>query len=143
MVHAYISNEMSHKSHDKARQFILQSTLSLQYVLNMECLESNTHQMSNLCLEGWQNGNWSITENCFPQDIDASITIFAGTWCSINSAIGFSGNLLTLLAIPYAAKKRKWDMAKNFTQKSYGLKLLHHFLGLIYTKYQDQTLFSS
>lgn len=114
MVHAFISNEMSHKSHDKACQIIHQSTLSLQYVLNMECLESNTHQMSKLCLEGWQNGNWSITENCFPQDIDASITIFAGVWCSINSAIGFSGNLLTLLAIPYAAKKRKWDMATTF-----------------------------
>ena len=99
--------------------------------------------MSKLCLEGWKSGNWSITEDCFPQDIDASITIFAGVWCSINSAIGFSGNLLTLLAIPYAAKKRKWDIAKNFTQKSYGLKLLHQFLGLIYTKYQDQTLCSS
>ena len=27
-------------------------------------------------------------------------------WCAINAILGISGNLLTLLAIPYAAKRR-------------------------------------
>ena len=30
-----------------------------------------------------------------------------GVWCVILGLIGFVGNLLTILAIPYAAKKKK------------------------------------
>jgi len=31
----------------------------------------------------------------------------AGIWCIMNGVVGFIGNLLTLLAIPYASKRKK------------------------------------
>ena len=30
-----------------------------------------------------------------------------GIWCAVLGMIGFVGNLLTIVAIPYAAKKKK------------------------------------
>ena len=32
----------------------------------------------------------------------------------MNSILGFSGNLLTILAIPYAAKKKKFNLHRNW-----------------------------
>jgi hypothetical protein len=40
---------------------------------------------------------------CFPQEM-REISVFAGIWCIVNAVLGICGNLLTILAIPYAAK---------------------------------------
>ena len=42
---------------------------------------------------------------CYPYN-DA-LSIFAGVWCVLNCLFGATGNVLTLLAIPYAVRKRK------------------------------------
>ena len=43
---------------------------------------------------------------CFPKEI-FDLSTAAGIWCIFNSITGFCGNLLTLLALPYAAKRKK------------------------------------
>ena len=45
--------------------------------------------------------------DCFPQEISIHFSNFAGSWCIINAFIGLAGNLLTLLAIPYAYKRKR------------------------------------
>jgi hypothetical protein len=47
-------------------------------------------------------------DRCKPE-INFTLKHFAGIWCIINGILGFSGNLLTLLAIPYAAWHKKLE----------------------------------
>ena len=68
----------------------------------MLCEQNTTNSMSEKCLDTWSNGG--DMENCFPSSTLGTVT---SIWCMINGLIGFTGNLLTLLAIPYAAKKKK------------------------------------
>ena len=77
----------------------------------MQCTGDTTYSMSQLCLEAWSNSEnqsefW-IDQNCFPQNIE-SVRVIAGIWCTINSLIGLPGNLLTLLAIPYCVRRKKY-----------------------------------
>jgi hypothetical protein len=44
---------------------------------------------------------------CFPSDISVAFGIFAGVWGILVATTGILGNLLTLTAIPYAAKHRR------------------------------------
>ena len=69
----------------------------------MKCETNSTNAMSKLCLEAWENG-YDAPDDCFLQSTIGTVT---SIWCMINGSIGFTGNLLTLLAIPYAAKKKK------------------------------------
>ena len=80
----------------------------------MECTGDTTFSMSQLCLEAWSNSinqinqsEYWIDQNCFPQNID-SVRVIAGIWCTINALIGLPGNLLTLLAIPYCVRRKKY-----------------------------------
>ena len=70
----------------------------------MECTDTQVFNLSSFCT------NLSKTEEeskiCFPEDI-RSFSILAGIWCIINAIVGFSGNLMTLLAIPFAARRNK------------------------------------
>ena len=43
---------------------------------------------------------------CYPS-LDIELTQFAGFLAACNAIIGFTGNMLTLLAIPYATKRKK------------------------------------
>ena len=58
--------------------------------------------ISDICLKHPDK----FPENCFPKELN-ELSIAVGIWCTINAIIGFLGNLLTILAIPYAAKKNK------------------------------------
>ena len=74
----------------------------------MKCYENTTHSMSKICLDAWMNENiYLLNEDCTPKYADG-VVAFGTIWCNINAVIGFTGNLLTLLAIPYAAKKKKY-----------------------------------
>ena len=58
--------------------------------------------MSDICLK-----NYTFHEKeCFPKEIKPWST-YAGIWCILNSLFGTTGNLLTILAIPYAARRKK------------------------------------
>ena len=72
----------------------------------MICEKNIVHSMSKLCLEAWASKT-NKTENCFPNYTHDTIGNIYGIWWMINVFIGFIGNLLTLLAIPYCAIKKK------------------------------------
>ena len=61
-------------------------------------------ELSKLCIENAQNND---LYDCFPEKITTTLSNFAGIWCIINAVLGFTGNLLTLLAIPYACWKKR------------------------------------
>ena len=75
----------------------------------MKCEENNTYSMSKICLEAWENEQlYLFEEDCFPKYINAIVSTISTIWCSANAIFGFTGNLLTLIAIPYVAKTKKY-----------------------------------
>ena len=61
--------------------------------------------MSHMCLEAWQTENTNETTHCFPNHYKYGL--FTDIWCVVNGIIGFTGNLLTLLAIPFCSINKK------------------------------------
>ena len=74
--------------------------------------------MSKLCLDAWYNGQ--DLEGCFP---NTTIGTIASIWNLINGCVGFTGNLLTLLAIPYAGRKKKFNLHNNWSTTGFILNL--------------------
>ena len=72
-----------------------------------KCQANNTLYMSKICL----NTTIKNRTDCFPEDyIDnggIGLATIAGILCIINAIIGTLGNLLTLVALPFAAQKKK------------------------------------
>ena len=68
------------------------------------CLLSRSEQ-EHLCDNGSNISDdlCNQMDKCYPYP--DGLSIFAGLWCIVNAFVGFSGNLLTLLAIPYAQRK--------------------------------------
>ena len=66
-----------------------------------------------------------FSPDCFPDEFEwsAGVTIAEGIWCILNAVIGFFGNLLTLLAIPYAAHKNKFNLQRGWTSTKFVLNL--------------------
>ena len=58
--------------------------------------------MSDFCL----NKEPDFSSQCFPLDYH-DLKVVEAVWCIFFALSGFTGNLLTLLAIPYAAKKHQ------------------------------------
>ena len=50
---------------------------------------------------------------CFPHQ--PGLARFAGAWCAANAAFGSIGNMLTLLAIPYAIRRRRFGLRFHCT----------------------------
>ena len=77
-----------------------------------ECLSNNTLFMSKICL----NTSINKQSDCFPsnyKDKDGiGFATMAGILCTLNAIIGTFGNLLTILALPFAARRKKYD-SKN------------------------------
>ena len=46
-------------------------------------------------------------DSCFPTEITPTFGLFAGLWGIFVALTGIFGNLLTLFAIPYAAKRKR------------------------------------
>ena len=74
-----------------------------------ECLSNNTLFMSKICL----NSSINKQSDCFPNnytDKDGiDFATMAGILCILNAIIGTLGNLLTILALPFAARRKKYD----------------------------------
>ena len=72
-----------------------------------------TSLISSICndtnyVEAWSDYclNVVFLDACYPlKHYDFNFVL--GIWCVFLGLIGFVGNLLTILAIPYAAKKKK------------------------------------
>ena len=73
-----------------------------------KCQANNTLDMSKTCL----NTTINSIADCFPKEYldDGGIgfATIAGILCVINAIIGTLGNLLTLVALPFATKKKKY-----------------------------------
>ena len=73
-----------------------------------KCLENNTLFMSKFCL----NRSINRVADCFPAEYKENdrmdFATIAGILCIINAIIGTLGNFLTLVAIPFAAQKKKY-----------------------------------
>ena len=65
------------------------------------------YNLSLMCIDHSLEDEIRNNLNCFPEQFTVLSSTTVGVWCVINSLIGFTGNLLTLCAIPYAAKN-KW-----------------------------------
>ena len=80
----------------------------MEAVENISCDPYNYSsilELSSLCIgDNLQDG---ISPECFSNNISIALSNFAGVWCIINAILGFTGNLLTLLAIPYACWKKR------------------------------------
>ena len=69
------------------------------------CDNSNSsilRKWSDFCLDNFDG----FPNQCFSSD--HKLTFWLGLWCILNAVVGFVGNLLTIIAIPYAAKKQKY-----------------------------------
>ena len=65
----------------------------------MECERDTIHNMSEYCLKAWEIGS-NLMDGCF-QDAFGNIGgIIYSIWCFTNALVGFTGNILTLSAIP-------------------------------------------
>ena len=69
----------------------------------MNCNASLLVHFSDLCLS--QPDNFST--ECFPSEY-YNLRIAVGVWSIISGFVGFAGNLLTIIAIPYAAKNNQY-----------------------------------
>ena len=72
-----------------------------------ECKEGdNIYLLSKLCVNGSNTDNLECIQNY--NDITYWVLRkLLGIWSILVGSLGISGNLLTLLAIPYAAKRKR------------------------------------
>ena len=68
----------------------------------MNCNASLLVEFSDLCLS-----QPNFTSHCFPTEY-YNLRIAVGVWSIISGFVGFAGNLLTIIAIPYAAKNNQY-----------------------------------
>lgn len=71
----------------------------------MSCDSNASFSMSEFCLSAWKE-NDDFTLECLPELFDEIFGTIIGIWIIINGTIGIFGNLFTLIAIPYAAKRK-------------------------------------
>ena len=86
-------------------------------LVELKCLYNNTHSMSENCL----NTSINYFANCFPYNDKNGVVVatIAGILCTINAIVGSFGNLLTMLAIPYAANKNKYVLCCSTVMYKY------------------------
>ena len=75
------------------------------------------YNLSLLCIDNSLPDEFKSQLKCFPEQFTLASSTIVGIWCVINSFIGFTGNLLTLCAIPYAAKNKWWVFIINFRRE--------------------------
>ena len=67
---------------------------------------NNIYQLSKFCVN---DSNVNGLYECLPNDLEnCPYRIALGCWAIIVMIIGVLGNMLTLLALPYAAKRKRY-----------------------------------
>ena len=75
-------------------------------MLECNCTLETAYALKDICTD--LSYNDSALEFCYPEKLrDGNLSTLAGIWCLINAVVGLSGNMMTLFAIPYAAKRKK------------------------------------
>ena len=75
-------------------------------MLECNCTLETAYALKDICTD--LSYNDSAVEFCYPEKLrEGNLSMLAGIWCLINAVVGLSGNMMTLFAIPYAAKRKK------------------------------------
>ena len=74
-------------------------------------MNSISHCNDTNNLEGWSTFclNVEFLRACYPSK-NYNLKFVTGIWCVVLGFIGFVGNLLTIVAIPYAAKNKRYQL---------------------------------
>ena len=90
---------------------VISQTSNMKDSFKLTCNDSKLDislllNISDYCLT---NPDVDFSKDCFPNELSGFTitTIAEGIWIIVNAVIGFIGNLLTILAISYAAHKNK------------------------------------
>ena len=70
-----------------------------------ECNPENVYNLSHFCV------SYKLMRHdieCFNRKVSPAFTDFITVWCILNAICGTFGNLLTLLAVPWAAYKKRY-----------------------------------
>ena len=71
----------------------------------MNCTRNTLKSLNDQCLESWANGTNNNEEQCFNNTLMG--TLF-GNLAIISSSIGFFGNLLTISALTYCMRQKRY-----------------------------------
>ena len=71
----------------------------------MNCTRNTLKSLNDQCLKSWANGSNDNEEQCFSNTLMG--TLF-GNLAIISSSIGFFGNLLTILAVTYCVRHKRY-----------------------------------
>ena len=94
---------------EESTQYQIENVMIEEPAFEWQCktgVNSTIYLLSELCVNG------SNTENveCIQNYNDITYVVLrklVGIWSILVGSLGISGNLLTLLAIPYAAKRKR------------------------------------
>ena len=78
--------------------------------MNFTCNVNTTHAMSEYCLAEWDSGKNPKNE-CFTsqyRDFGLYLEVFNLAFLGFNTFVGIVCNLLTLIAIPMAAREKRY-----------------------------------
>ena len=81
------------------------------------CSVSEMYNLSTYCLT-----HHDVGAKCVPA-MGSMLRRMAGIWCILNGIVGFSGNLITLLAIPYASRHKRF-VVKSESQNFFNVQIL-------------------
>ena len=90
---------------------------SFDLIWSNDTLGQIVNTLSHCCLNGSLSHlnieDWN--EICFPTSLEnVPLRRMTGVWSLFNFLVGIMGNLLTLLSIPYAKSKRRYDFHRTF-----------------------------
>ena len=98
MPHTYLFGDSNNPSEFDSFSWL---SNNLESMNNSTCNDTNDVEVwSDNCL------NLVFLDACYPSKL-YEFKVALGIWCVILGLIGFVGNVLTIIAIPYAAKKKK------------------------------------
>ena len=69
-----------------------------------ECTPENVYNLSHFCVD-LEVASPDI--ECFNRKVSPAFTDFVTVWCILNAICGTLGNFLTLVAVPWAAYKKR------------------------------------
>ena len=69
-----------------------------------ECTPENVYNLSHFCVD-FELASPDI--ECFNRKVSPAFTDFITVWCILNAICGTFGNFLTLVAVPWAAYKKR------------------------------------
>ena len=69
----------------------------------LNCTPENVVAISEFC----ERSEIQSDVECFSKDVPVQFSTFVAVWCILNAICGTCGNLMTLLAIPWATKSKR------------------------------------